>query len=810
MVGLIIKSRKFILFTVVFLAGVNVSQAQQSRSNSNQDLINRYCVSCHNKTLKTANLLLDKAKIDEISQAPALWERVNLKLTLRAMPPVGMPLRPSESEYQQLIGHLQSELDGLADRNSNPGSVTVHRLNRSEYSNAIKDLLAIDIDAQALLPPDNIGQGFDNIAEVLAVSPLLMEQYMFAASKISKLAIGPDEMLPVSESYSIDNDYRQNERMNEDLPLGSRGGMAFNHYFPMDGEYTVNVKLHRSQEGYIRGIRKAHQVDFRLDHERINVIKVGGEIHGRSGPLFNESQNPQYAGDPVQTGYEFTADEVLKVTFPAKAGSHLVSASFINETTKPTGMKKPEMTLLDIGSYKGGDATVASVTITGPRNATGPGLTASRQKIFICSPESQDEQDTCAQEILSTLARSAYRRPVTNEDMNELMALFQTGRMSNGFKTGVGLAIQGILSGPEFLFRVEQDPGGVVPGSIYPISDMELASRLSFFLWSSIPDDELISVADQGRLRDPKILNNQVKRMMSDPRSEDFIKNFGEQWLGLRNMDIFNPHPEVFPEFDDELREAMRTETELWFREMIREDRSIDELLTADFTYLNERLAKHYGISGVSGSRFRRVSLSGYDERIGLLGKGSLLAATSYNNRTSPVLRGKWVLENLLSMPPPPPPDDAFQPVLEVENENGTALTMKQAMEKHRANPVCATCHKLMDPIGFALENYNAIGSYRTRYEEANADVESAGILFDGMAFSNTSQFRDRLLVHSDRIAHTVTEKMLTYALGRGIEYYDQPEIRDIVRKISAKNTAWTALIQGIIESTPFQYRKAR
>ena len=394
--------------------------------------------------------------------------------------------------------------------------------------------------------------------------------------------------------------------------------------------------------------------------------------------------------------------------------------------------------------------------------------------------------------------------------MKELMDLFQTGRDRNGFKGGISLALQGILSGPEFLFRVEEDPNSVVPGSIYPISDLELASRLSFFLWNSLPDEELISLAEQGSLGEPGILNAQVSRLLADPRSNTFINNFGNQWLSVRDMDIIAPHPEIFAEFDNELREAMKIETHMWFSDMVREDQSINELLTSDFTYLNERLARHYGIAGVHGSRFRKVDLKEHEERIGLLGKGSLLTATSYNNRTSPVLRGKWVLENLLNMPPPPPPDDAFQPVLQVESDDGKVMTMKQAMEKHRANPVCASCHKLMDPIGFALENYNAIGAYRTRYEEAGTDVNPEGILFDGSPFSSTSEFRERLVSHSDRMVHTVAEKMLTYALGRGLEYYDQPEVRDIVRKIGDQGYTWSALIQAVVESRPFQYRKAR
>ncbi len=773
-------------------------------------LLNKYCVSCHNENLKTANLLLDKANVSDISQDPALWERVNLKLSLRAMPPVGIPIRPTENEYEQLTSYLQDELDALADTNLNPGNVTVHRLNRAEYANAIRDLLAMEVDVAELLPPDNIGHGFDNMAEVLAVSPLLMEQYMFAASKISKLAVGPDKMLPASETINVSPEFMQKQRMDEDLPLGSRGGVAFQHYFPMDGEYRINVKLQRSMEGYIRGLRNQHQLDIRLDHERLKRFDIGGKQLGASGPLFNESQNPAYAGEAEQTKYEFNADEILEVTFPAKAGSHLVGVSFIDYESKPTGMKRPEMTLLDIGSYKGGEPAVASVMITGPMNASGQGETASQKKIFTCEPDSRDEQDGCARSILTDLASRAYRRPANDSDLNELMSLFQAGRDRNGFKGGISLALQGILTGPEFLYRVEEDPEGVVPGAIYPISDLELASRLSFFLWNSLPDNELIALAEQGRLRDPDILTAQVARLLADPRSDMFINNFANQWLSVRDMDIVAPHPEIFAEFDNELREAMKTETHMWFSEMVRDDQSIDELLTSDFTYLNERLARHYGIEGIHGSRFRKVELKGNEERIGLLGKGSLLTSTSYNNRTSPVLRGKWVLENLLNMPPPPPPDDAFQPELQVESDEGKALTMKQAMEQHRANPVCAACHKLMDPIGFALENFNAIGAYRTRYEEAGTNVDPGGILFDGKPFSSTLEFRERLVKHTDRMVHTVSEKMLTYALGRGLEYYDQAEVRDIVRKIGNQGKTWSALVHAVVESRPFQYRKAK
>jgi hypothetical protein len=668
--------------------------------------------------------------------------------------------------------------------------------------------LGLEVDGAALLPPDNIGKGFDNIAEVLAVSPLLMEQYMFAAGRISRTAIVPSNMLPSSEVYNVENDLLQDAYMSEDLPLGSRGGIAVRHYFPKDGEYTMSIRLHRNEEGFIRGIHQEQKLDIRLDHKSIGLLKIGGEFYGRPGPDFNNNQTAHFTGDPVQSGYESSADEKLKLTFPAKAGTHIVGVSFLDDRIKPTGILTPHIMLIDMGSYKGGDPAVAAITIGGPYNTKGSGRVPGNDRIFICQPASVDEEDDCAHKILANLARRAYRQPVAEEDLNDLNSLYQKGKARDGFSGGIQLAIQGVLSAPKFLFRMEQDPPGVTPGTVYPISDMALASRLSFFLWSSIPDDELLAKAELGQLRKPDILRQQVRRMLADQRSEALIKNFGGQWLAVRNIDFAEPHPEVFLEFDEELRLALRKETDLWFDEMIRHDHGILELLTSDFTYLNERLAKHYGIPGVYGSRFRRVNLDGYDERKGLFGKGSLLTATSYNNRTSPVLRGKWVLENLLNMPPPPPPEDV--PALEVKSGDGKPLTLKQAMEQHRANPVCSACHKLMDPIGFALENFDAIGAYRSRYVEADAEVDPSGILFDGSPFQTTSEFEREFLKHSERIVHTVTEKLFTYALGRGVEYYDQPVIRKIVQDIAADDYKWSALILSLVESTPFQYRIAR
>ncbi len=754
--------------------------------------------------------MLDLANLNDISDDPALWERVFMKLSLRAMPPVGVP-RPSDGEYQALLTYLQSELDRNGFDKRDPGRSPIRRLNRTEYANAVQDLLDIEIDAAALLPPDKVGQGFDNIAEVLSLSPLLMERYMFAAGRISRLAVGPTSMQPGSDTYQVSRDLVQDARMGEEFPFGSRGGTTVRHYFPLDGEYVVSTKLQRNLEGYIRGMHREHLLDVRLDHRRVGLLTIGGEVHGRSGPVFTGNQNPMYAGDADQTGYEFGADDDLRIRFPAKAGSHAISVTFIDRGTIPTGIRTPELKLIDIGSYKGGEPAIASVSIAGPYHAQGPGSTPSRERIFACRPGPAafpDEAESCARKILGQLARRAYRRPVTNNDLELLLALYRTGIGKQlEFESGIQLALEGMLASPDFLFRIERDPPGVAPGASYPVSDIELVSRLSFFLWTSIPDDELLAVAEQERLREPAILAEQVRRMMRDPRFGRFIESFSEQWLAMRNVDVATPNPKVFPEFDDELRIALKREVALWFESMVLEDRSVEELLTSDYTYVNERLARHYGMTDISGDRYRRVAVN-RPERNGVLGKGGLLLATSYNNRTSPVLRGKWVLENLLDMPPPPPPDNG--PALSVKDDGGKEMTLKQAMEKHRANIVCSSCHKLMDPIGFALENLDAIGSFRTRYEDANALVDSSGILFDGSEFLDTSEFQKELLEHSDWVTHTITKKLLTYALGRGLEYYDQPTVRDIVQNAAPAQHSWSSLIMGVVESTPFQYRRAQ
>ena len=777
--------------------------------SAHRALLNRYCAGCHNEKLRTADLTLDTMDVDQVSAEAEVWESVVRKLRAGAMPPVGMP-RPDRATLNSFTTYLETELDRAVAANPNPGRPADHRLNRAEYANAIRDLLAMKVDVESLLPTDNAGYGFDNIGDVLSISPLLMERYMLVAGKISRLAIGDPNMRPAGETYEVSDEFIQEDRMSEDLPFGSRGGIAIHHLFPSDGEYTISVRLHKNLDGYIRGIRDAHRLDVRLDGARIKLFTIGSEIRGRSGPIFSANQNPEYRGDLEQVGYEFTADEALEVRFPAKAGTRLVGVAFLKQTAKPVGILTPRLLLSDIEHYKGGDPAVESVTITGPYGANGLGDTPSRRKVFVCSPTGTADEEPCARKILTTLARRAYRRPVTEEDVQELLSLYHVGRNEGSFEAGIQMALEGILAGPEFLFRVEHDPANVAPGTAYPVSDLELASRLSFFLWSSIPDDELLSLAERGQIKDPAVMEQQVRRLLADSRSKALVENFAGQWLYLRNMRSVSPDPDEFPEFDDELREAFRQETELLFESMLREDRSVLDLLNADYTFVNERLARHYQIPNVYGSRFRRVSL--VDEgRRGLLGQGSILTVTSYANRTSPVVRGKWVLEQLLGIPPPPPPPDAVT-TLDETGEDGEALTMRQQMEQHRADPVCSACHNLMDPIGFALENFDAVGKWRSSspFVGADAPIDASGMLYEGSKFQDVAGFREVLLSHPGQFARTVTEKLLTYALGRGLEYTDAPTVREILRQTAPGDYRWSSLISSIVQSTPFQMRRSR
>ena len=659
-------------------------------SSPYRTVLNQYCVTCHNTRLKTADLALDNVDLGNVPMSAEVWERVVRKLRARAMPPAGRP-RPDPATYDSFAGYLETALDRAAAARPNPGRTVVHRLNRAEYANAIRDLLAVETVNQPVLPNDDSGEGFDNIAQVLSVSPTLLERYLSAARKISRLAIGDASGRPVVQTYQLADLLVQDDRMNEDLPLGSRGGLAVRHNFPTDGEYHLKILLRRSLKGdtreYLRGLTESHQLDVRVDGVRLKLFTVGGEHRGKSG-----SQTS--FGDAEQEEYEHQADDDLELRFPAKAGTRLVQVAFPKETFKSEGVFLPSVTAQEDRDERGryyldGQPWIDNVTVDGPYHPKGLSEIPSRSRIFVCRPSGARDEETCAAKILSTLGRRAYRRPVTEMDVQPLLHLYRSAR-NRGFEEGIAVALQGILVSPKFLLRVESDPSNGVSADASRISDIELASRLSFFLWSSLPDDELLEVAARGKLHESAVLEQQVRRMLADSRSNALISNFAGQWLLLRSLAEVAPDPDEFPEFDENLRDALRQETELFFGSMLRENRGMLDLLNADYTFLNERLARHYGIPNVYGSRFRRVTLSD-DYRRGLLGQGSLLTMTSYATRTSVVLRGKWILDNILGTPPPPPPPNV--PALKDRNEKGQILSVRQQMEQHRANPVCGGCH---------------------------------------------------------------------------------------------------------------------
>jgi hypothetical protein len=780
--------------------GLQISAPVPSHDPDYQAHLDRYCITCHNEQLRTGGLALSALDITQAGSQPEVWEKVVRKLRTGAMPPAGMP-RPDKATYDSLATFLEKQLDQAAAAHPNPGRPSIHRLNRFEYTNSVRDLLAVEIDGETLLPADDSRHGFDNIGDVLTISPLLFERYLSAARKVTRLAIGDRDASPVSETYSVLKYNVQDDRMNDSLPFGTRGGIAVRHHFPVDGEYTIKISLGRNSRDYIRGLTRSHQLDVRLDGARVKRFTFGGEKHGRSAGIFSSA----LMGDPAQETYERTADEILEVRFPAKAGTQQVGVAFLKEISMPEGPRLPPMTMYDWQQYKGGNPVVASITIGGPYNGQGLGDTASRSKIFTCRPNQVEEEEPCAREILSTLARRAYRRPLTGEDLQDLLDFYRAGRSDGDFEAGLGTALERILVGPEFLYRIESDPEHVAPDTAYPISEIDLASRLSFFLWSSLPDDQLLDLAERGRLNDPVVLEQEVRRLLADSRSRALVTNFGEQWLFLRNLDTVRPDPQIFPYFDDNLREAFRLETELFFESLLREDRSLLDILNADHTFVNERLARHYGIPNIYGNHFRRVELK-EAERRGLMGKGSLLTVTSYANRTSPVLRGKWVLDNILGTPPAPPP--ANIPELQDRDEDGKMLTMRQQMEQHRANPVCATCHSQMDPLGFSLENFDGTGSWRSM--DAGTPIDPSGVLPDGTPFAGPVGLQEVLLGKGEEFVLTTTEKLVTYALGRGLESSDAPAVRGIIREAASNDYRWSSLILSIVRSTPFQMRRSQ
>jgi hypothetical protein len=762
-------------------------------------ILNQYCVTCHNERLRTAELLLDQMDVERIGTGAPVWEKVVRKLRGRAMPPPGMP-RPDDATYDSFATYLETELDRAAAANPNPGRPPAHRLNRAEYTSAIRDLLNLEIDGEALLPADDPGYGFDNNGSVLSVSPMLLERYLSAARKITSLAIGDLSIQPTFETYRIPRLMMQEDRMSDDLPFGTRGGIAVRHQFPLDGEYVIRIRLQRDKDERIVGLAEPHQLLVLLDGQPLEEITVGGVYSRKLGNVMYEHT----AEEAQQLEYERTADAGLEVRFPAKAGERLVGVTFQKSTVEPEGMFAPIMPDL---SYlgKGDDPILANISIGGPYDATGVGETPSRSKIFVCHPASSAEEAPCAREILSALARRAYRRPVTEGDVRALFTLYEAGRDEGDFEDGITMAVQKILVSPEFLFRIERDPSDTAPETAYRLSDLELASRLSFFLWSSIPDDELLDVAARGGLSDQGVLEQQVRRMLADSRSRSLVENFAGQWLFLRNMNLVQPDVETFTDFDENLREGFQEETELFLHSMLQEDRSVIDLLTADYTFVNERLARHYQIPNTYGSHFRRIQVTD-EARRGLLGQGSILTVTSYANRTSPTIRGKWLLENILGTPPPPPPPNI--PSLKPRDDQGKVLSVREQLEVHRANAVCASCHARMDPLGFALENFDAVGKWRTK--DAGSTIDASGALPDGTKFEGPSELREILLRRPEEFVTTVTERLLTYGLGRGVEYYDQPAIRKIVREAAPSDYRWSALVVGIVKSTPYQMRRSR
>ena len=792
--------------TLTSIPQQSTTHVTDATTSARRKFLDTYCVTCHNQKSAVAGLMLDKIDLEKVGDSAPVLEKVVHKLRTGSMPPAGR-LRPDAASYRSLIAYLESELDRAAEANPNPGRTTIHRLNRVEYTNAIRDLFGITIDGESFLPIDEVQYGFDNNADVLSMTPVLMERYMSAARKISRLAVGEPETQPVSEKFEIHKFLTQNDRMSDDLPFGSRGGLAIRYYFPADGDYTIRVFLQRNSRNYIRGLAEPHQLDFRLDGERIKVLRVGGgdELKGRPGPPFSQAA---LIGDVASETYENGGAEAnLEVRFRAKAGERLVAVTFMNKDSVREGVYRRPMTQFQLVQYKGDEPAIDNIIIGGPYNAQGISETLSRQKIFICRPEGPAEDSVCAKKIFANLARKAYRRPVTDADTGSLFRVYEDERAEGGFEAGIEAAIARMLSGPEFLFRIERDPPNIPPETPYAITDLELASRLSFFLWSSIPDDELLNLAEKSKLKDPAVLEQQVRRMLSDKRSETLVTNFAEQWLYLRNIRSKTPDPKLFPEFDENLRDAFLKETELFLESTLREDQSVLRLLEANYTFLNERLARHYGIPNVYGSHFRRVTLGPeFEARRGLLGQGSLLTVNSYANRTSVVLRGKWLLENILGSPPPPPPPNV--PALEESATDGKPLPLRQLMEKHRKNVICANCHAPMDPLGFALENFDAIGRWRTL--DAEAPIDSSGVLPDGTKLDGPSGLRNVLLRRPDDFASVFVERLLTYALGRGMEYYDAPAIRKIVRQAAPEDYRWSSLILATVKSLPFQMRRSQ
>ena len=764
---------------------VPTTAASTSESLNPKALVDQYCVTCHSDRVRTANLSLENADFSELANNAELWERVILKLRAGAMPPSGVR-RPPAREYEALRDWMENEIDSAAASRPNPGSVVMRRMNRAEYANAVRDLIDFEIDPALFLPPDDSADGFDNVAGSLTLSPTLLESYVTAAARIARMAIGYWQS-PTQASYIAQADTSQTQHL-EGLPFGTRGGMLVRHTFPADGEYRLSV-----QNYGLGSFHPGEQVVFLIDGERVGLA--------------------DYTGVGTTSGMSAENDGSIDVTAFVKAGTRSVGATFLARNYGPSlnmvqeyDRKSLENNAIAQLQYP---PIIGFFRISGPFDSERPMDSASIRKVYTCRPQNADQEESCANEILSTLAKNAFRRPVDAQDLEALMVFYEQGRAEGTFEDGIELALRRILASPQFLVRFEKEPADLAPGDIYRVDDLELASRLSFFLWSSIPDDELIDVAAEGRLSDPAVLGQQVDRMLADPKSEALVENFANQLLYLRNLPVTFPDGKFYPNWDDELRRGFRRETELLFESIMREDRSIVELLTADYTYVNERLALHYGIPGIYGSHYRRVDLGPeLDYRRGLLGHGSFLSITfTQNFRTSPVKRGVWILENILGSPAPAPPPNV--PALEDSgNDDGRVLTLREQMTVHRQNEPCSTCHKLMDPIGFALENFDADGSWRTdQGDEAQTPFDTTVELHDGSMVTGPVELREALLRYTPQYVRTFTKNMMTYALGRGVEYSDMPVVRSIVRDTESDEYRFRSIVMGIIESPQFLSR---
>jgi mono/diheme cytochrome c family protein len=805
------------------LSGVQTSAQQTSveparaESATTQRILDQYCLTCHNTRLRTAGLALDTLEVAKPAANAEVWERVIGRLRARSMPPAGLP-RPDAAAYDRVARALEADIDRAWAAHPQPGRIgAVHRLNRVEYTNAIRDLFALEIDVASQLPGDETADGsFDNFADVLTISTAHLERYLSVARQVTRLAVGLAPAVPAAERFEIPLHVVQEDRQSEDLPLGSRGGMSIHYEFPVDGEYAIRVRLRRQYQDYVMGMGWPQQLDVRLDGALVKRFSVGGEAKGRpAGASYAGDGEPGFGGDPQWERYmQIDADAGLEVRLPVKAGSHQVGVSFVRALWEPEGLPQPLQRgrVLTNDEIYMGYASVGSVHIGGPYRVDRTAKdTASRRAIFTCHPGPASDERDCAGKILARIARLAYRRPTTSADVQTLLDFFEQGRRGGGdFDAGIQFALERLLVDPDFLLRVYRDPpaarGPVSDQRTYRLSDLEVASRMSFFLWNSIPDQRLLTLAEHGVLSRPEILEQQVRRMLNDPRATAaFVDNFAAQWLNLRRVREVVVHPEVYPDFDDSLLEAFEQETKLFLASTLRDDRSVLDLLRANYTFVNERLARHYGIPGVYGSRYRRVTLPSLEQRGGLLGHGSMLATTSYPERTSPVLRGKWLLDNILGTPPPPPPPGVTTTLPEPK-AGAVAPTIRERLAQHRQNPTCASCHSTIDPLGFALENFDAIGGWRT-IDESGKRVDARGTMAGGRPLEGLSGLRAALLERPEQFPAAVTEKMFAYALGRRLEYYDQPAVRQILRSAAPHDYRWSSLIVGIVKSPTFLMR---